>query len=62
MLDLWTRESPFPCVMLSGGSAWMGAVRGMVTAQARRQQAAMARECAKEAETLGGRPCATFTP
>jgi hypothetical protein len=62
MLDLWTRESPFPWVMLGGGSAWTGAVRGMVAVQARCQQAAMARECAEEAETLGGRPCATFTP
>jgi hypothetical protein len=58
MLDPWTRESPFPCVMLSGTSAWTGATPGMAMAQARRQQTAMMRE----AEALGGRPCATFTP
>ena len=43
-----TSERPLLSMMLSGGNAWAGAARGLMTAQAKRQQAAAMREGAKQ--------------
>ncbi|EHM01797.1 hypothetical protein HMPREF9946_01864 [Acetobacteraceae bacterium AT-5844] len=45
----WTKKNPFLSMMLSGANAWAGAARGVMTAQAKRQQAAAARKGAKQA-------------
>lgn len=48
MANPWTKKNPFLSIMLSGANAWAGAARGIVTGQAKRQQAAAARQGAKQ--------------
>jgi len=48
MANPWTKKNPLLSMMLSGGNAWAGAARGLMTAQAKRQQAAAIREGAKQ--------------
>lgn len=48
MANPWGRKNPFLSMMLSGANAWAGAARGIMTGQAKRQQAATARQGAKQ--------------
>lgn len=49
MANPWTKKNPFLSMMLSGANAWAGAARGIMTGQAKRQQAAAARDGARQA-------------
>ena len=44
MFNPWTKKNPLLSMMLSGANAWAGAARGIMTGQAKRQQAAAMRE------------------
>ena len=48
MARLWTKKNPMLSMMLSGANAWAGAARGMMNAQAKRQQSAAIRESARQ--------------
>ncbi|APT57296.1 hypothetical protein BKE38_07720 [Pseudoroseomonas deserti] len=48
MANPWTKKNPFLSIMLSGANAWAGAARGIMTGQAKRQQAAATRQSAKQ--------------
>ena len=48
MANPWMKKNPFLSMMLSGANAWAGAARGVAAGQARRQQAAVAREGARQ--------------
>jgi hypothetical protein len=45
----WTKKNPLLSMMLKGANAWAGAARGLMSAQAKRQQSAARREGAKQA-------------
>lgn len=40
MANPWTKRNPALSLFLSGANAWAGAARGVMTREARRQQAA----------------------
>ena len=48
MASPWGKKNPVLSMMLSGASAWAGAARGIMTGQAKRQQAAAARQGTKQ--------------
>ncbi|WP_082012955.1 hypothetical protein [Belnapia sp. F-4-1] len=48
MESSWTKKNSLLSMMLSGANAWAGAARGLMTAQAKRQQSAAMREGAKQ--------------
>jgi hypothetical protein len=48
MAKPWTKKNPLLSMMLSGANAWVGAARGIMTAQGKRQQSAAMREGAKQ--------------
>ena len=48
MANPWTKKNPLLSMMLSGANAWTGAARGLMNAQAKRQQAAAMREGTKQ--------------
>jgi hypothetical protein len=43
MANPWTKKNPLLSVWLSAANAWAGAARGLMTAEARRQQKAAVR-------------------
>lgn len=52
MANPWGKKNPFLSMMLSGANAWAGAARGIMTGQAKRQQAAATRQGAKQVTDL----------
>ena len=48
MANPWTKRNPALSLFLSGANAWAGAARGLVTKEARRQQAAAMSAGAKQ--------------
>ena len=47
MTNLWAKKNLLLSMMLSGANAWAGAARGIITGQAKRQQAVTTRQGAK---------------
>lgn len=52
MANPWTKKNPLLSMMLSGANAWAGAARGIMTGQAKRQQAAAARQGTRQVADL----------
>ena len=48
MRNPWLKKNPFMSLWLSGANSVMGAARGRVTAEARRQSAAMMAEATRQ--------------
>ncbi|MBB5693580.1 hypothetical protein [Muricoccus pecuniae] len=48
MADPWSKKNPFLSMMLSGANAWAGIARGIMSGQAKGQQAAAARQGNKQ--------------
>ena len=48
MANPWTKRNPALSLILSDGNAWAGAARGVLTREARRQQAAATGAGAKQ--------------
>lgn len=48
MANPWTKRNPALSLFLSGANAWAGAARGVLTREARRQQAAAMSTGAKQ--------------
>lgn len=52
MANPWTKKNPTLSLILSGTNAWAGAARGVLTREARRQQAAAVGAGAKRLASL----------